>query len=121
MVNDLKPLLYTRVYFPSSGKMYWESCNYISLAVIQLYERNFNQAAINICNLTVERFFRSRSDVCKKKNVSADLRLRVDYAEETDIFRCQSFIGALPHKNESTLKFQGHFARVKLFELQNYK
>ena len=66
MVNHLKPLLYTRVYFSSSGKIYSESRNYISLAMIQLCERNLNRAAINICNLTVGRFFRSRPDVCKK-------------------------------------------------------
>ena len=53
MVNHLKPLLYTRVYFSVSGKIYWESRNYISLAVIQPYERNLNQAAINICNLNL--------------------------------------------------------------------
>jgi len=70
VVNNLKPLLYKRVYFSISVKMYWESRNYISLAAIQLYERNLNQAAINICNLTVGRIFLSRPDVCKKKMFS---------------------------------------------------
>jgi len=44
-----------------------------------------NQAAINICNLTVGRNFRSRPDVCKK-NISTDVRLRVDYVEKTGFF-----------------------------------
>jgi len=67
VVNQLKPLLYKTVYFSVSGKMYSESRNYVSLAVIQLYERNLNQAAINIRNLTAGRLFRSMPDICKKK------------------------------------------------------
>ena len=47
--------------------------------------KELKKAAINICNLTVERLFRSRPAVCKKK-CSVDLRLRVDYVEKTFSF-----------------------------------